>query len=185
MNKCKISRYILLMLMLLLICSTSINALEVTLSSPIQSDGLSYIDNDFGFVVTFTPRNHNSAYLNQFSMKLDNYSQSNIRIIWDNCAYVDYNNVTSKLFHTPKKGILGNADVANKDDSMPPTLIPAGASLIEYLMSANNLKWNGFHWQPLPFFPVLKNVKGQSMAFILCFEKDSIQKTTTFQFTVK
>ncbi|WP_406535222.1 hypothetical protein [Methanobrevibacter sp.] len=68
----------------------------------------------------------------EFVFNLKNISQSTIKVIWDEAAYVDLDNKTSRIIHSGTK-------YSERESSQPATTIIKGAELDDVLIPSDNI----------------------------------------------
>lgn len=77
---------------------------------------------------------------------IQNKSNNSIKIIWDEATFVDTNDVAHRVIH-------GDVRLIKKNDPIPPTVIPSGATIENLIFPANNVVWFGSSWVLLPHLP--------------------------------
>ena len=107
-----------------------VNGLDSTSEYPIQSDTLNktfaYLDNNFS--ILFKPKT------NMFGLELTNKTSNTVKIIWDDAAYVDFEGVTHKIYHSNIKF----SDVATPQ---APTSVMKLAKIVEIIAPINKLSY--------------------------------------------
>lgn len=81
--------------------------------------------------------------------KLHNRSNQTIRIIWDDAVFVNVDGSTSRVMHAGVRYI-------DRNNSQPPTTIPAGGNVSELVLPTNNVYFvsgSGGGWRTSPIVP--------------------------------
>jgi hypothetical protein len=76
----------------------------------------------------------------QVGFELLNKSQAAIRILWDECAYID---PTGRSFRVIHQGVR----FVDRDKPMASTVVPPGASIRDLVYPASSVTWTGSRWQ--------------------------------------
>ena len=134
-----------------------------------------------------------SALADKFNLKINNKSEKTIKVIWDNCVFVNPNGDNSKFMHDGIKYI-------DREKSQSPTLIIKKNSINDILLPTNNVyfttgKYGG--WKTKPLFgntaslvseeDLNNNSKsnlGKNFIIMLTFEYDSKNIEYTFNVNV-
>lgn len=70
---------------------------------------------------------------------LENKTNSNIEIIWDEIVIIDQDNTPYNVFHEGIKYI-------NKESSMKNTMLPPGTQKTDTIIPVDKVYWNGDYW---------------------------------------
>jgi hypothetical protein len=76
----------------------------------------------------------------QVGFELINKSRAAIRILWDECAYID---PTGRSFRVIHQGVR----FVDRDKPMASTVVPPGASIRDLVYPASSVTWTGSRWQ--------------------------------------
>ena len=92
-----------------------------------SKNNFEYVSDFFTIKWTFTQ--------NRFEFELKNKSNYTIKIPWNGIAFVDYDGLSGRVLH---KGI----QYKDKDATMPPSIIPSGAHINDFIIPVNNVQYN-------------------------------------------
>jgi hypothetical protein len=81
----------------------------------------------------------------QVGFELLNKSQAAIRILWDECAYID---PTGRSFRVIHQGVR----FIDRDKPMASTIVPPGAAIRDLVYPASYVTWTGSDWQQNPLY---------------------------------
>jgi len=107
----------------------------------ITSKNLKYEDNKIS--VTWIPRG------DSFRFTLENKSDSSIKIVWDDCVFVDENGINHKTIHSGIKFI-------DRNNSQPPSTIIKGGKIIDEISPSDYIAWQDYPysgWVTTRIFP--------------------------------
>lgn len=107
----------LLLWCVLISCGTTKLPVRLELSSVNDNpvSGMQFIDDNIAVDWDYVNKS-------RINFKLKNNSQKNMKIIWDDAAYVDANGKVERIMHYGVK-------YADRNESKPPSIIPSGAIL--------------------------------------------------------
>lgn len=101
------------------LCSCGTTKLPVRLELSSVNDnpvsGMQFIDDNIAIDWDYVNKS-------RINFKLKNNSQKNIKLIWEDAAYVDVNGKVDRIMHYGVK-------YADRNESQPPSIIPSGAIL--------------------------------------------------------
>lgn len=81
----------------------------------------------------------------QIGFELANRSSVAIKIIWDECAFVDQAGRSHRVIH---EGVR----LLDRDKSVAPSLVPPGASIRDMFYPASYVSWTGSKWDHAPLY---------------------------------
>jgi len=143
--------------------------------------GMSYIDDIIAVDWSYT-------YKSKLNFKLKNNTQSTIRVIWDDAAYVNVSGSTDRVMHAGVKYI-------NRNESQPPTSIPSGSFIDDVIIPTSVVAFTPYvGWTEGNMFGVsgdpreakkqLENTYGKTAKVLLPIEVDGIIRDYEFSFIV-
>lgn len=77
---------------------------------------------------------------------LFNKSENPIKIIWDECAIIDFKNYSHKIIHSSIK-------YTDKDKSQPPTIVFAGVKVQDIIIASDKIVFLSNTWLNYPLLP--------------------------------
>jgi len=115
---------------------------------------------------------------NNVSFNLQNKTDKVIKCVWDESSFIDLNGNSCKIVHQGVRYIARN-------ESMPPTIIPPGASISDFVIPTENVTWNDHDWVCEPLFPgIPKSYFGKMFGVFLSLKIDNADKRYMFKFKV-
>jgi hypothetical protein len=150
----------------------SLYANAIKLMSDRRSESLA---RDYGFEIISPSVNHQPVlekpdYTVEFGMagnalglKITNHAQGPIKILWSECALILPSGQSASIMH---KGVK----FANRDQQMPPTVIPPGAYIDDIMAPASSVTWTDAGWVSAPMFGIGQNPKGQEFGAMLAIQ---------------
>ncbi|TMQ28905.1 MAG: hypothetical protein E6K65_11360 [Nitrospirae bacterium] len=108
----------------------------------------------------------------QIGFELSNKSSLPIRILWDECAYIDPSGGSFRVLHEGVRFI-------DRDKPMAATIVPPGASVRDLAYPTAYVSWPGSDWTQKPLFTI-----GQSVSFgiFLTLEIGGQKKSLLYKF---
>jgi len=143
---------------------------------------------DTGSTVGYTDSLVNATFSigkESVSFVLRNKTENTMKILWDECLFIK-NGVSEKVMH---EGIK----YTDKNQSMPPSVIPAGLLHTDIIIPTNNVYWSqGYYsqygsipseWKTKPLFPESTG-EGTTFSIFMPMVVNNQQKEYTFNFEV-
>ena len=124
-----------------------------------------------------------------FNFKLENKSDSTIKILWDEASYIDENSSSNKIMHSGIKYI-------DAGKSQPPTIIIKGANLEDIIIPTNKVYFNNSYWESANLFKkyinedekekfINENKDTKIVKVLLPLEIEGVVNEYIFSFSVK
>ncbi|MHB2015337.1 MAG: hypothetical protein ACYCW6_00155 [Candidatus Xenobia bacterium] len=139
---------------------------------PRAARGLSYEDTLID--ITFSP---NSS---EIDFKLKNKSKGTMQVDWDKVAFVDFDGSSHKVMHV---GVKYN----DRNNSIPPSVIPPGATLDDLIYPTDYASWGGHEWDKKPMWPLdweaAQRISGKTVDVYLPITVDG--KTYPYKFSIR
>ena len=157
-------------------------SLEMTEVNGTPVSGMQYIDDKIAIDWSYVMRS-------RLNFKLKNISAKNMRLIWDNAAYVDANGKVDRIMHHGIKYV-------DRNESQPSSTIPAGAILEDAIIPVGVIGYTaryGWHEGTMFGFSTTDrrlaetqkaNTFGRNIKVLLPIEIDGEITEYTFSFTV-
>ena len=118
----------------------------------------------------------------EFSFILENKSGNTIKIVWDDASYIDILNSASRIFHSGVK-------YADRDKSMPATVVPNGTSFTDVLLPTNLTYFSDSDWysDPLISNPYIydESKVGKTVKVLLPISVKGVVNEYTYTFKIK
>jgi hypothetical protein len=122
---------------------------------------------DKAYTISYTPDSIDSGV----AFRFQNKSNEPIKIIWDECAFIDADGKSEKIFH-------GGVKIADKSSSLPPTMIPPQAEHQDTIIPSSRVTWSrGWNYEPICGFV---DYTAEEIADLLC-----VGKTMGFMITLE
>jgi hypothetical protein len=124
----------------------------------------------------------------QIAFSLYNKSDFNLKIIWDEAAYIDENGVSRRVIHKGTKYI-------DRFNPQPPTIVAKNSYIIDLIYPADFIFYDE-GWQEKPIFPyeftgkrekaqmLAQNYEGKIFKILLPIEINGIKKEYLFAFKI-
>ncbi|MDO8137817.1 MAG: hypothetical protein Q6354_09265 [Candidatus Brocadiales bacterium] len=128
--------------------------------------------------ITFAPDSE------KINLLIRNKSDSPIKIMWDEAAYVDKAGISHRV-------IGKGTRYEDKERPQTPTMVAPNSSVAEWVMPSDNIYHTFFRWKVSPMFPELITVSDISLwdrttfRFILPVEVHGQHKHHEFEFQVR
>ena len=127
----------------------------------------------------------------QFAFTLENKTTNSIKIIWDECAYINENGSTGRIMHSGVK-------YTDKNASQPPSVVVRGARIDDIILPTDNVYYiSGQYggWRTLPLFTnramtqaeldvTTKNTVGKNVRILMPLEIKGVINEYVFNFEV-
>ncbi len=127
---------IVLCAMLLLVgCSSTKIALRIVSPEPLKDVPTAFEDDKIYLAVT--PGTNWVGNLEGVNFALKNKTDFSMKIIWDEVTFVDQYNSSARVIHNGVKYI-------DRDQSMPPSIIPAHSNLNDCVYPSNKVFFNSY-----------------------------------------
>lgn len=177
--------------------STEVNNKKMELNSKSQrlpynvdeEDETGFLFEDDDIKITWKPN------YDDFKFVLFNKTNSSIKLIWDECSFIDVDNKAFKVINKQTKLI-------NEEKTIVNTIIPKGAAIDDLVYPVGWVKYNyKYGYSAMPMFDSLlvggdnlidkkteklkKTFLNKSMKVLLKFEINSEIKEYTFSFSIK
>ena len=157
-------------------------SLELSSVNDVPVSGMQFIDDNIAVSWFYI----NKAKLN-FALK--NNTRGNIKVVWDNAAYVDANGRTERIMHAGVK-------YADRNESQPSSVVPAGAVLDDAVIPVGVVGYSQYSgWYEGTMFGFSQTDRklaeaqkektfGKNIKVLLPIEIDGIITEYTFSFIV-
>jgi len=126
-----------------------------------------------------------------FAFTLENKTTNSIKIIWDECAYINENGSTGRIMHTGVK-------YTDKNASQPPSVVVRGARIDDIILPTDNVYYiSGQYggWRTKPLFTnrattqaeldvTTKNTVGKNVRILMPLEIKGVTNEYVFNFEI-
>ena len=149
-----------------------------------------YLYNEYNYEDDYIDINWYVEY-QQLNFSLRNKTKQSIKIKWDDVVFVDYLGNPQRVMHS---GVKYN----ERNNSQPPSLIPANTRLTDIIIPTNNVNYNetlGWYISNLYYLTVYSpkrtaekmkdSLKGRRMQVLLPITFQDITKEYLFEFEIK
>ena len=127
----------------------------------------------------------------RFSFTLENKTNNSIKIIWDECAYINENGATGRIMHSGVK-------YTDKNASQPPSVVVRGARIDEIMLPTDNVYYiSGQYggWRTKPLFTnrattqadldvTTKNTVGKNVRILMPLQIKGVTNEYVFNFEI-
>ncbi|SFN09845.1 hypothetical protein SAMN05421738_106192 [Algoriella xinjiangensis] len=125
-----------------------------------------------------------------FNFKLENKSDSSIKILWDEASYIDENSSSNRIIHSGVKYI-------DASKPQPPTIIIKKANLEDIIIPAKNVYFSSSSWEVSNLFKkylyneeekesfLKENIDDKTVKILLPLEVEGVLNEYIFSFNVK
>lgn len=119
---------------------------------------------------------------NEIGFNINNKSDKPVSIIWNKASYVDTEGSSQGVMHEGVK-------YSNRDQSLPPTTIPPGASKTDVIVPTDYVRYDDMidDWTTEPFFPDgegAESYEGKTFSVFLPLEVGEETKNLNFEFKI-
>lgn len=105
-------------------------SLELSSVNDLPVIGMQFIDDNIAIDWSY-------IYKSKLNFTLKNNTKSNIRVIWDNAAYVNASGKTDRVMHAGVKYI-------DRNESQPPTVIPSGSYIDDAIIPTSVVSYQAY-----------------------------------------
>lgn len=111
----------------------------------------------------------------KFSCVLENKSNGFLKVIWDESTFISQSKESHKIIH-------GGVRLSDRNQSLPPTMIPQGSNIKDSVFPSDYVEWGHNDWIKAPMYSDEMLDQGV-LRVILTIQKD--EKKYIYDFTFK